>query len=83
MSLTGDGHVHSEWSWDTGVPHSAAAGGMEAPFWVTLPGMTESEQVASRNAARKLERMGLIEVRRIRGEGLFCSTQMTQGCHRR
>lgn len=30
MGLTGDGHVHSEWSWDTGGPHSAAAGGMEA-----------------------------------------------------
>lgn len=39
--------------------------------WVTLPGMSESEQVSSRNAARILERRGLIELRRIRGEGLF------------
>ena len=30
MLLTGDGHVHSEWSWDTGGPRSAAAGRMEA-----------------------------------------------------
>jgi histidinol-phosphatase (PHP family) len=29
MDLTGDGHVHSEWSWDTGGPHSDAAGRME------------------------------------------------------
>ena len=26
MRLTGDGHVHSEWSWDTGGPKSDAAG---------------------------------------------------------
>ena len=30
MPLTGDGHVHSEWSWDTGGPRSAAAGRMGA-----------------------------------------------------
>ena len=30
MALTGDGHVHSEWSWDTGGPGSNAAGRMEA-----------------------------------------------------
>lgn len=30
MRLTGDGHVHSEWSWDTGGPKSDAAGRMEA-----------------------------------------------------
>ena len=30
MRLTGDGHVHSEWSWDTGGPKSNAAGRMEA-----------------------------------------------------
>jgi histidinol-phosphatase (PHP family) len=30
MLLTGDGHVHSEWSRDTGGPRSAAAGRMEA-----------------------------------------------------
>jgi histidinol-phosphatase (PHP family) len=30
MSLTGDGHVHSEWSWDTGGPVSGAAGRMQA-----------------------------------------------------
>lgn len=30
MGLTGDGHVHSEWSWDTGGPQSGAAGTMEA-----------------------------------------------------
>ncbi len=33
MGLTGDGHVHSEWSWDVGLgdPHSnAAAGRMES-----------------------------------------------------
>jgi len=30
MGLTGDGHVHTEWSWDTGGPHSDAAGRMEA-----------------------------------------------------
>jgi histidinol phosphatase-like PHP family hydrolase len=30
MALTGDGHVHSEWSWDTGGPESEAAGTMEA-----------------------------------------------------
>ena len=29
MLLTGDGHVHSEWSRDTGGPRSAAAGRME------------------------------------------------------
>jgi len=28
MGLAGDGHVHSEWSWDVGLgdPHSHAAG---------------------------------------------------------
>ncbi len=30
MALTGDGHVHSEWSWDTGGPGSDAAGRMQA-----------------------------------------------------
>jgi histidinol phosphatase-like PHP family hydrolase len=30
MPLTGDGHVHSEWSWDTGGPGSDAAGTMQA-----------------------------------------------------
>lgn len=30
MQLTGDGHVHTEWSWDTGGPSSAAVGRMEA-----------------------------------------------------
>jgi histidinol-phosphatase (PHP family) len=25
MSLTGDGHVHTNWSWDTGVPSSNAS----------------------------------------------------------
>ena len=30
MQLAGDGHVHSEWSWDTGGPGSDAAGRMEA-----------------------------------------------------
>ena len=30
MQLAGDGHVHSEWSWDTGGPGSGAAGRMEA-----------------------------------------------------
>jgi histidinol phosphatase-like PHP family hydrolase len=30
MPLTGDGHVHSEWSWDTGGPGSDAGGTMEA-----------------------------------------------------
>jgi histidinol-phosphatase (PHP family) len=30
VRLTGDGHVHSEWSWDTGGPRSDAAGRMEA-----------------------------------------------------
>ena len=30
MPLTGDGHVHSEWSWDTGGPASDAAGRMQA-----------------------------------------------------
>jgi histidinol-phosphatase (PHP family) len=30
MTLTGDGHVHSEWSWDTGGPGSEAAGRMQA-----------------------------------------------------
>lgn len=30
MALTADGHVHSEWSWDVGGPHSDAAGRMEA-----------------------------------------------------
>jgi hypothetical protein len=29
MALPADGHVHSEWSWDTGDPRSAAAGTME------------------------------------------------------
>jgi histidinol-phosphatase (PHP family) len=29
MALPADGHVHSEWSWDTGGPRSAAAGTME------------------------------------------------------
>jgi histidinol-phosphatase (PHP family) len=28
MDLTGDGHVHTEWSYDTGGPHSDAAGRM-------------------------------------------------------
>jgi histidinol-phosphatase (PHP family) len=30
MDLTGDGHVHTEWSYDTGGPHSDAAGRMES-----------------------------------------------------
>jgi histidinol-phosphatase (PHP family) len=30
MTLPGDGHVHSEWSWDTGGPDSDAAGRMRA-----------------------------------------------------
>ncbi len=30
MSLAGDGHVHTEWSWDTGGPYSDAAGRMES-----------------------------------------------------
>jgi len=30
MDLTGDGHVHTEWSWDTGGPHSDAAGLMDS-----------------------------------------------------
>jgi len=30
MRLSGDGHVHTEWSWDTGGPHSDAAGRMES-----------------------------------------------------
>jgi histidinol-phosphatase (PHP family) len=30
VRLTGDSHVHSEWSWDTGGPRSDAAGLMEA-----------------------------------------------------
>lgn len=30
MTLTGDGHVHTEWSWDTGGPQSDACGRMEA-----------------------------------------------------
>jgi histidinol-phosphatase (PHP family) len=31
MALTGDGHVHTEWSWDVGLgrPHGEAAGRME------------------------------------------------------
>ena len=28
--LPPDNHVHSEWSWDTGGPHSAAVGRMAA-----------------------------------------------------
>jgi hypothetical protein len=30
MPLTGDGHAHSEWSWDTGGPGSDAADRMQA-----------------------------------------------------
>ena len=30
MGLTGDGHVHTEWSWDTGGPLSDAVGRMDA-----------------------------------------------------
>ncbi len=30
MTLPADSHVHSEWSWDTGGPHSPAAGRMRA-----------------------------------------------------
>lgn len=32
MRLTGDGHVHTEWSWDVGLgdPHGTAAGRMES-----------------------------------------------------
>lgn len=30
MTLPADSHVHSEWSWDTGGPHSQAAGRMRA-----------------------------------------------------
>ena len=30
MDLTGDGHVHTEWSYDTGGPHSDAAGRMHS-----------------------------------------------------
>jgi histidinol-phosphatase (PHP family) len=29
MELTGDGHVHTQWSWDTGGPDSDTAGRME------------------------------------------------------
>ena len=30
MDLTGDGHVHTEWSYDTGGPRSDAAGRMDS-----------------------------------------------------
>ncbi len=49
MRLTGDGHVHSEWSWDTGGPSSDAAGRMEAmchrALGIGLPALAFTEHL--------------------------------------
>jgi histidinol-phosphatase (PHP family) len=49
MPLTGDGHVHSEWSWDTGGPGSDAAGRMQAmcrrALKIGLPALTFTEHL--------------------------------------
>jgi histidinol-phosphatase (PHP family) len=49
MPLTGDGHVHSEWSRDTGGPLSAAAGRMEAmcrrALKISLPALAFTEHL--------------------------------------
>lgn len=45
--LTADGHVHSEWSWDTGGPHSEARGTMvrtcERAVQIGLPALVFTE----------------------------------------
>jgi hypothetical protein len=47
MALPADGHVHSEWSWDTGDPRSAAAGTMERTcaraMRIGLPALASTE----------------------------------------
>ena len=49
MPLTGDGHVHSEWSWDTGDPASDAAGRMQAmcrrALKIGLPALAFTERL--------------------------------------
>jgi histidinol-phosphatase (PHP family) len=49
MAPTGDGHVHTEWSWDTGGPHSDAAGRMEAmcrrAMQIGLPALAFTEHL--------------------------------------
>lgn len=51
MGLTGDGHVHSEWSWDVGLghPRSDAAGRMEAmcrrAVHIALPAIAFTEHL--------------------------------------
>ncbi|WP_431247603.1 PHP domain-containing protein [Leifsonia xyli] len=49
MTLPADSHVHSEWSWDTGGPHSAAAGRMRATcaqaMRIGLPALFFTEHV--------------------------------------
>lgn len=51
MELTGDGHVHSEWSWDVGLGHPGgdAAGRMEAmcrrAVHIGLPALVFSEHL--------------------------------------
>ena len=49
MPLTGDGHVHSEWSWDTGDPASDAAGRMQAmcrrALKIGLPALALTERL--------------------------------------
>ena len=49
MTLPGDGHVHSEWSWDTGGPESDAAGRMrltcERAVRIGLPALVFTEHL--------------------------------------
>lgn len=47
--LPGDGHVHSEWSWDTGGPSSDAVGTMqrtcERAVTIGLPALAFTEHL--------------------------------------
>lgn len=49
MTLPADSHVHSEWSWDTGGPESAATGRMRATcahaIRIGLPALTFTEHL--------------------------------------
>jgi len=56
MTLPADGHVHSEWSWDTGGPASAAAGRMrrtcDRAVRIGLPAIVFTEHLDLEDAWR-------------------------------
>lgn len=91
MSLPADSHVHSEFSWDTGGPASAARGTMEATcaraVRIGLPGLFFTEHLDLEDSwfsdhedfddheAHLLGDDGLVEVPRFDAEGYFASIE--------